>query len=219
MGKFEKLEPMQRSPQTAHHVVRAPEYMRRPRRGLKSGVVPTLEQNPAIGDEIIQYVRDGMFLREATSMVGIHKATVYDWIKKGRVDHDHGIESAYANFFVGVQAALAEAKYDAVTAVRRAGQNPAFWMAAAWYLERRYPQEFGKQDRLQLQHSGQINSATVGITAALKDEDSRKALADVAAILAKSGIGNDQSDGVGAVHDEWTDDDASTFGLTEPDLT
>jgi hypothetical protein len=59
----------------------------------------------------------------------------------------------------------------------------------------------------------------VGISAVLKDADSRKALADVVGILASGGIGFDQSNGAGDGDDEWQDEMSTTSGLVEPEFT
>lgn len=228
MADFKKIDPTlpptaERGPRYGYKATESKEteiapsgmFIRRKRNG---GVKHTLEETPAVADELIQYIRDGMFIREAAAMIGVRYQTVYTWLRQGRKDIDDELDTVFAHLYVGVQMALAEAKHDSVTAIRRAGQNPQFWMAHAWYLERRYPQEFGKQDRLQLQHGGTIGTASVGISAVLKDSESRKALADVVGILASGGLSVDESTSTGDGDDEWEDTDTTALGLIESEF-
>lgn len=36
-------------------------------------------------------------------------------------------------------------EFEALQALRRASEQPEHWRAAAWILERRYPEKYGKQ--------------------------------------------------------------------------
>ena len=67
-------------------------------------------------------------------------------------------ETAYRSFLYAVELAEAEGLMQHIKNVRDAGLED--WRASAWYLERRDPENWAKQDRLQVenQHSGNIKT-------------------------------------------------------------
>ena len=70
----------------------------------------------------------------AADLCGIHRATVYDWIKRGKREQ----EGPHAEFYRQVKKALAETSADCVQEIQAAGKSS--WQACAWLLERRYPE-------------------------------------------------------------------------------
>jgi hypothetical protein len=74
---------------------------------------------------------------DAAAHAGIHHDTFYDWL--GNPTFSDAIEKAEA-----------EAKIRAVGQIVRAAQGGT-WQAAAWWLERRYPKQFGRRDQVDVQ--------------------------------------------------------------------
>jgi len=78
--------------------------------------------------------------------VGINPATLAQWIRKGREltmlsrELDDS-EQLFVDFFTAVEKARATAEIRAVEKIRQAGDSS--WQAAAWYLERANPQDWG----------------------------------------------------------------------------
>jgi len=90
-------------------------------------------------DKLLKGLRLGMTRRAASGFAGFSKTTLYRMI-----DADDGtlvtaIEKAEAE---------AEAEYSAIIA--REAAVPKNWQAAAWWLERRHPQDYARRERVEM---------------------------------------------------------------------
>jgi len=80
----------------------------------------------------------GNYVVTICDYVKINDKTWYNWLKRGREQ----AKGLYRDFYEMVKQASSMAEIDAVTAVRKAGQTD--WKAAMTFLERRYPDRWGK---------------------------------------------------------------------------
>jgi len=152
-------------------------------------------------EPLVEYLKEGMFFLEACHLCGIGATTARKWIKAGIADLKAGRESDAALFAQRVNAAMAEAKLLRVRALNQAASNPAFWAAAAWWLERRYPQQFGRQDRMNMNITGNINRQTeIEVT-----EEEVDAIRSVLGKLGESENDDSQENAFGfdPSHSEW----------------
>lgn len=135
-------------------------------------------------EPLVEYLGEGMGFKEACHLVGVSPTSVRRWVNAGQHDLDNGRDTANAEFAYRVTQAMAEAKRTRINALNRAAENPAFWAAAAWWLERRYPQEFGRQDRVNMNLTGNLNlGKAAGIEVSEDEADAiRNVLARVGAI-------------------------------------
>ena len=78
----------------------------------------------------------------ATAAAGIGRTSFYKWV-------------ADPKFAEQVEAAQARAVAPLLDRIRTAADNGQ-WQAAAWILERRWPGEFGRRDRLQTENTGPL---------------------------------------------------------------
>lgn len=101
-------------------------------------------------ETLIGYLEEGMPFKAACDLVGVSSTSVRKYVRTGLQDLAAGRETVLADFGHNVNRAMAEAKHKRILQLHKAADNPMFWTAAAWWLERMYPQEFGKQDRLAL---------------------------------------------------------------------
>lgn len=115
--------------------------------------------NPQIHDKIVAFVRAGSYVETAASASGISKNTFYDWLRRGAAQ-DKGI---YRDFSDAVEKALAESEIVDVDRIGKAAKDGQ-WQAAAWRLERRFPDRWGRSDRYRLEHSGSIDGPQIVIT-------------------------------------------------------
>lgn len=84
-------------------------------------------------ERILTAIREGNTRRAAAALGGIGERTLYDWIAKDE------------QFSQDVIKAEGEAEAEMVSRVHRAALDGS-WQAAAWWLERRRPGEFGRKD-------------------------------------------------------------------------
>jgi len=113
---------------------------------MVSGRVTKL--NDELIKEIAGYVLDGSFYKDAATLAGIGEHTFFDWKKRGIQDTEQNKNTIYSQFLQSLRQAEAEAKAEAVKYIQKSDD----WKARAWYLERKYNDEFG--NRQKIEHSG-----------------------------------------------------------------
>ncbi len=121
----------------------------RPRRG--NGHKFTQE----VAGKILGALRAGNFLETAAAYAGIDSDTIRRWAKAGA----RGKDAELASFAREIDQARAAAEVRDVAIIAKAAESE--WTAAAWRLERRAPERWGRRDRMQV-------TAHVGGTVALK---------------------------------------------------
>lgn len=92
-------------------------------------------------DRAIALKRDGLSNGDIICALGIHESTFYRWIgdPKNKLQRElsEGLKKEEAAF-----------KQTLLTTIRSAAlARNQYWTAAAWLLERKYPDEYGKADR------------------------------------------------------------------------
>lgn len=84
-------------------------------------------------------IAQGMTNKDACTVAGIATSTFYGWIN----NPSNELEKELAD---RVERARVVRKMQLLQTIFDAAENGC-WQAAAWYLERRYPEEFAKPDR------------------------------------------------------------------------
>ena len=97
---------------------------------------------PESQKKLISYIKAGSYVETACNAVGISKVTFYDWLKRGKK------EEFYLNFLNAIKKAKAEAEIRNIAIVQKAAEKS--WPAAMTWLERKYPQRWGRKDRLEV---------------------------------------------------------------------
>lgn len=106
---------------------------------------PTLLNESKMG-AIVDFLERGNTFTATAKAVSINPVTLAQWIKRGRelsmlnreLDEQ---ERMFVDFSMAVEKARAMAEIRALEKIRQAGDSS--WQAAAWYLERANPQEWG----------------------------------------------------------------------------
>jgi len=98
----------------------------------KTKLTPDLQTN------FLQALSVGATHRIACDYVGINQDTLYEWLKRGAAGR-----APYADFSEQVQKAQGRAALGWLAKIEAAASG-GNWQAAAWKLERRYPEEFGR---------------------------------------------------------------------------
>lgn len=104
---------------------------KQPRRQMKGA--PSKKTDEAV-QRIIELLSAGNYRRVAYTNAGISKETFLRWLRE---DHD---------FRAAVEKAEGSADALHLANIQRAAIDGT-WQASAWYLERKHPEEWGKQDR------------------------------------------------------------------------
>ncbi len=100
-----------------------------------------------LAEKIVEAIRGGNYAQVAAATAGISEETFYTWLKRGK-DEAEGI---YREFSDAVLAASGEAEQEKLDRLRREVlAEDGDWKAAAWWLERRFPKRWGKQQRLEI---------------------------------------------------------------------
>jgi len=86
---------------------------------------------------IQNWLRMGYFVEDAARMAGISKGTLYNWLEKGRLEREDGIQSLHVDFLDSLEKARAEAEGIFLSSIKTAASRGQ-WQAAAWWLERSF---------------------------------------------------------------------------------
>ncbi len=112
---------------------------------------PKTKLTPEVQEKILLHLRLGAYVETAAACAGIHKDTFYEWMKKGARG-----QKPYAAFAEAVHKAVAESESRDLATVLKASAK--YWQAAAWRLERRFPEKYGRFDRIKvdgkIEHDG-----------------------------------------------------------------
>ena len=116
----------------------------------------------AVIDRITECVRLGLSKKDAALHVGVATDTLNSWIRRGGAERRHidnggkprKRESAYLKLVVDYEKATADFQLERLKLIDGAAKDGA-WQAAAWTLERRLPEKWGKQ-RLDIQANGSL---------------------------------------------------------------
>lgn len=98
-------------------------------------------------ENICKAIRLGMYIEQAAALGGICRDSFYKWVRQG-VRTGNGLEGLLAD---RVKKALAESEARDLSRLDKAIDGGA-WQAAAWKLERKFPDRWGR--KLSLEHTG-----------------------------------------------------------------
>ena len=150
----------------------------------RSGRKPMI--TPPIEDILIDAIKLGLSYKAAAKLAGIGEVTFHAWVKRGRENHRNTV---YKKFVKRLDEALPttgreylDAIKDSVTTPiiiekestktlpdgtqihdKHRETRPADVKGAFWWLERRFPEEFGRR----LEHSGSLDTGPRKITVEL----------------------------------------------------
>jgi hypothetical protein len=101
----------------------------KPKRSVSN---PHLKRTPERLEKILAAVRQGVTLTTAAKLAGMHVGTLGEWRRS-----DPAVDAE-------VKKAVAESEVALVQTVQTAAQKQ--WQAAAWLLERRWPERWARRD-------------------------------------------------------------------------
>lgn len=123
-------------------------------------------------DRIASYIKAGNYIDVAASACGVPRNTLHRWLKEGN-EAKSGIKK---EFRVTVENAVAVSQVRDVLVIDKAAQG-GHWRAAAWRLERKNADHWGRRDIVAVDHGGAMTALVI--------EERRKALMAVVSDPAK----------------------------------
>jgi len=107
-----------------------------------------------ISDKLVkrlcQLLEEGNTRLASANGSGISDVTFYNWIKKAK---SKDAPAEYVDFLSAIKEAEAKAETGHVSNIKM--HSFRNWQASAWWLERRKPKDYGKQDRLDVTSKGE----------------------------------------------------------------
>jgi len=96
---------------------------------------------PELQEKICGYIAEGNTIENSCAAVGISSGCYRQWMIKGREQKS----GKYFTFLTAVKKAEAKAQARYVKIIHDASETT--WTAAAWWLERKYPAQWGRKQR------------------------------------------------------------------------
>jgi alpha-galactosidase/6-phospho-beta-glucosidase family protein len=100
---------------------------------------------PEVQDKIVTALRAGNYQETAARYAGINHDTFYEWMRRGKDEPG----SIFSDFAEAVEKAKADAEVRDVALIDRAAAD-GNWQAAAWKLERKFPNRWGRVNRTEV---------------------------------------------------------------------
>ena len=108
-----------------------------------------MPRKPKLTEELIKeaykLVSAGNYIKDVYPILGIGSTTWFRWLREGEAAKS-GIKR---QFWQTIKKAEKDAVARNVALIQRAAQE-GNWQAAAWWLERKYPEQWGKRDNVNL---------------------------------------------------------------------
>lgn len=124
-------------------------------------------------EALLQSLRAGASRQRSAALAGIHRDTLNEWMKQDPAFSD-AIEKAEA---------FAEARF--LSRVATAAENERSWQAAAWILERRFPNEWRKREGVEF--SG-VNGQAIEVKTIGDPAEEQRRLAAALGLLEQLGV-------------------------------
>jgi hypothetical protein len=112
-------------------------------------------------EDVCRLVSEGHYVVTVCQMKGITRPTYYNWKDRGQ-EIEEKIENGkikksklkkkdklYLKFWQDIQKAEAMGEISNVSNIKKAGDE-GDWRASAWLLEKKYPEKFGKKNKVEL---------------------------------------------------------------------
>lgn len=105
-------------------------------------------------DEAESLVKAGNYYSTVFQYLGIAETTWYRWLDEGKTESS-GLKKEFRE---RIKSAESHGEIRNVQIIQKAASKS--WQASAWYLERKFPERWGRKDRLdaEFQHRGEVST-------------------------------------------------------------
>jgi len=94
---------------------------------------------PALKAKFVSYLSNGNTIKASCLAVGISQQAFENWMNRGEKEQ----KGVYFRFYMAVKKAQANFEIYCLNIINRASIRS--WRAAAWFLERRFPERWGRR--------------------------------------------------------------------------
>ncbi len=122
---------------------------------------------PELQEKIVTAIRAGNYIETAAAYAGVSKDTLYAWLKRG--GREVSAKSPYHRFSDAVEKALADAEMRDVLLIGKAAEEN--WQAAAWRLERKFSDRWGRKDHVRAEVTATVSWADLARQATETPDD------------------------------------------------
>jgi len=102
-------------------------------------------------DEAAELIRNGNYANVACRALGISETSWYNWLKDAENENTSPLKRV---FFEAIKEAEAQAERDYLEVIKKASDK--HWQAAAWWLERKFPDKWGRFQRVEHEFKGGV---------------------------------------------------------------
>jgi len=103
------------------------------------------ELTQAVLSKVVNAIKCGAYVETAAAFAGIGKSTLYAWLRHGA----NNPGTPEATFAACVAQAMAASEVRDLAIIMLAAQK-GVWQAAAWRLERKHPERYGRRQVVQI---------------------------------------------------------------------
>lgn len=121
--------------------------------------------------EAARLIEAGNYQKHVAQALGVDESTWYRWLREGEQSEDEN-DLKY-KFYQSIKKAEAKAVARNVALIQRAAQE-GNWQAAAWWLERKFPSEWGKKDKLDIGADDGLRIEIVKVDSKANEDESEK---------------------------------------------
>ncbi len=121
--------------------------------------------------KVINAIHQCCFVETAAAVAGVARSTLHEWLRRGEIDLKAGKRTIAAQLKKDFDAASATAELNLLTIVDKAAPND--WKAAAFKLERRWPDRWARRQVLSVTRDDGIMTSTMLDLQNLNDTDLR----------------------------------------------
>lgn len=119
---------------------------------IKEGdIMPRTKLNRELIKMAAQLIESGNYITDVCKALRVSREAFYAWLRKGE-KAEEGLEK---ELYDAIKEAEGRAIARNVALIQKAAQN-GNWQAAAWWLERKYPKEWGRKDKFDFGGQGEI---------------------------------------------------------------
>lgn len=128
---------------------------------------------------VAEALASGCYREVAARAAGLSHSSFYSYMEKGEADELEGRETIFSRFRNAVLEAEAKAETEAVSIIRAAA--PETWQAAAWLLERKHPDRWGRRLRMEAEATVTADVEVVHskVVEVVPEEAQRRAVAEI----------------------------------------